>query len=67
MVDVVAVVELTIGNCCTYLVRSTVDVFGLSCIVDFVGSRLSMRAVLPNVFHCGISFIMCSCWPEITS
>jgi hypothetical protein len=26
-----------------------------------------MRAVLPNVFHCGISFLVCSCWSEVTS
>jgi hypothetical protein len=26
-----------------------------------------MRAVLPNVFHCGISFLVLSCWSEVTS
>jgi hypothetical protein len=44
MVDVVAVAELTIANCCcTYF--NVVDVYGLSCIIlswlSYVGSDVS--------------------------
>jgi hypothetical protein len=44
-----------------------VDVFGLRYVVDSVGLKLALRAVLPNVFHHGILFLMCSCWSEVTS
>jgi hypothetical protein len=47
MVDVVAVAELTIV---VYLFGA-VDVSGSSCIVDLVGSRLSMHAVLSSVIY----------------
>jgi hypothetical protein len=44
-----------------------VNVFCLKSIMDSLGLRLALHAVLPNVFHCGILFLMCSCWSKLTS
>jgi hypothetical protein len=67
-VDVVAVAELTIACCCTLCgYFGAIDVFGLSCIMDAIGSRLALRAVLLNVFRRGMLLLVCSCWFEATS
>jgi hypothetical protein len=43
-----------------------VDISSLSCVLDAVSSRLSLRAVVSNVFQPGVLFLMCSCWSAVT-
>jgi hypothetical protein len=67
--DVVIVAEISYCELLylAWLIFWAVDVFRSSCITDTVGSRLALHAVLPNVFHSGILFLMCSCWSKVTS
>jgi hypothetical protein len=68
-VNVIAVADLTIACAAVVLgvaYFGAVNVLGLRCMVDSIGSRLALRAVLLNVFHHGILFLMCSCWSEVT-
>jgi hypothetical protein len=52
--------RLLLQSCAVY-VLGVVDVFGLSCIVDLIGSRLLLCAVLPDVL-----FLLYSCCSELT-
>jgi hypothetical protein len=34
--------------------------------MEAVGSRLSLRTVVPNDFQPGVLILMCSCWSAVT-